>query len=76
MKRIPKVKVVAMTGRAAMPSVPSLEKLGEVFRVVEPNGSPAGSARYPSDGGGFADRRAAEALAVTINQRRARRTAA
>lgn len=50
----------------------SVKQHGPVWRVVEIDGTPAGGERAPSDGGGFADAKAAEHLSATINERRER----
>ncbi len=48
----------------------TVEQDGPLWRVVEANGSkPAGVSNH-SDGGGFANKRDAEHLAATINERR------
>lgn len=52
------------------PKLCTVAQDGSVWRVVEKDGSVAAGVTAPVDGGGFADKRDADHVAATINERR------
>ncbi len=52
------------------PKLCTVAQDGPVWRVVDHDGKVAMGATTPADGGGFADKRDADHVAATINERR------